>query len=418
MTATGFVLTPADSARAVAQVYTISLAAAVPLVAAAMAAIVVRRHPAGTRALVWRGAVVALLVVFVGHLLPLRWMAWVLPGALASPLVALGRLQVAAARLLPPDVVATRVHESGAGVAVSLLLAVYVVGIGAVASRTVAGWLRVRKLAASAHTMPDARVLRVAEDGCRALGIRRRVRVLLHADVVVPAACGILRPMVLLPVDAASWDEEQLRAAVLHELAHVAAHDVAFLLASRVVVALYWWNPAAWWAARCLRAECELACDDRVLATGMRPSSYASLLVRAADVSAQRLTGIATVPVLALSSRSGLRQRLAAIVDTGRDLRAPGVPTVALAIALSVGVAVPASVLELAPTRGVLTGLMADGRWDSRAYAVLGLAQRADSVAVARAAAAADPSPRVRAWARLALAAHDAAAPTTLSPAR
>jgi hypothetical protein len=34
---------------------------------------------------------------------------------------------------------------------------------------------------------------------------------------------------------------------------------------------------------------------------------------------------------------------------------------------------------------------------------VLGLAQRADSVAVARSAAERDPSPRVRAWARYAL---------------
>ena len=53
--------------------------------------------------------------------------------------------------------------------------------------------------------------------------------------------------------------------------------------------------------------------------------------------------------------------------------------------------------------RDVLTTLMQDGRWESRAYAGVGLARRADSVAVARAAAERDPSPRVRAWARYAL---------------
>jgi hypothetical protein len=61
------------------------------------------------------------------------------------------------------------------------------------------------------------------------------------------------------------------------------------------------------------------------------------------------------------------------------------------------------SVAHLAPTRGVLTTLMLDTQWESRAYAVLGLAQRADSVAVARSAAELDPSPRVRAWAKYAL---------------
>jgi hypothetical protein len=51
----------------------------------------------------------------------------------------------------------------------------------------------------------------------------------------------------------------------------------------------------------------------------------------------------------------------------------------------------------------VLTTLMSDARWESRAYAVIGLARRADSVAFARTAAELDPNPRVRAWARYAL---------------
>jgi hypothetical protein len=46
---------------------------------------------------------------------------------------------------------------------------------------------------------------------------------------------------------------------------------------------------------------------------------------------------------------------------------------------------------------------MLDARWESRAYAVLGLAQRQDSIGVARSAAELDPNPRVRAWARYAL---------------
>jgi len=64
--------------------------------------------------------------------------------------------------------------------------------------------------------------------------------------------------------------------------------------------------------------------------------------------------------------------------------------------------------------RGVLTTLMADTRWESRAYAVLGLAQRADSVAVARSVAEQDPSPTVRAWARYALG--DVSVPTAAQP--
>ena len=55
-------LTPADSARAVTQVYTVSMLATVPLVVAGAASLALRRAPAGMRSLVWRSAVLALLI--------------------------------------------------------------------------------------------------------------------------------------------------------------------------------------------------------------------------------------------------------------------------------------------------------------------------------------------------------------------
>jgi hypothetical protein len=65
---------------------------------------------------------------------------------------------------------------------------------------------------------------------------------------------------------------------------------------------------------------------------------------------------------------------------------------------------IPLATARLAPTRQVLTSLMGETRWESRAWAVVRLAQRADSVDVARSAARHDPDPAVRAWARYALA--------------
>jgi hypothetical protein len=114
---------------------------------------------------------------------------------------------------------------------------------------------------------------------------------------------------------------------------------------------------------------------------------------------------------LALSRRDGLRGRLDAVLDARRIARPLARGWLAVAAALTLGVAGPISAVQLAPTRDVLTTLMQDGRWESRAYAVVGLARRADSVAVARAAAERDPSPRVRAWARYALSGGGARVP-------
>src|SRR5688572_20963778 len=116
------VLAQADSARAIAGVYTVSLLAMLPIALAAIAALFLRRSSAEARALVWRSAVVALLVVIVGRQLPLQWMAWVVPSFFATPLVALGRLQVSSSSLqagVPDDV----------PLVVTLLLVIYVAGV-------------------------------------------------------------------------------------------------------------------------------------------------------------------------------------------------------------------------------------------------------------------------------------------------
>ena len=113
---------------------------------------------------------------------------------------------------------------------------------------------------------------------------------------------------------------------------------------------------------------------------------------------------------LAFARRAGLRARLDAVLDTGHDVRPLARGWAAPAMLATLAAAGAMGAVRIAPSRAVLTTLMQDVRWESRAYAVVGLAQRADSIAVARSAAERDPSPRVRAWARYALGAARRAA--------
>lgn len=391
----------ADSARAVAQVYTASLAALVPVLVAALAALVLRRSPAGTRALVWRAAVLTLLVVFIGRVLPLHWVAWVLPAGLAEPLVALGRVQVASDSAMAVQRGGWASYGVESMSMISAVFVVYVLGVTLVLLRMVSGWRRVRALVRGAKVHAGAALSASFADVRSTLGITRRVALLVSPEQLVPITTGVLRPIVILPNAALEWDEATHRAVLVHELSHVRAGDAMFGVASRLMCALYWFHPAAWWIADRLHRELELACDDRVLDAGVRPSEYADVLVRAAD----RLH--AALPsrdvVMAAARRGGLRERLDAIVNVHRTYAAPRRASMLAAAALSLTLALPLSTVRLAPTRDVLDALMRDARWESRAYAVLGLAQRADSVAVARSAATGDPSPRVRAWARYAL---------------
>ena len=392
---------PADAARVLSWLYTVSLVASLPFAAAALAAFLLRRAPAGTRALVWRSAALVAPLVCLGHLLELNRLTAVVPAMLSGPLVTLGRLQLTDGS----GAVAVLGVGDGAAAAASVdavrfLLALYVAGLVVSGVTLLRGWQSARGVARRGRRLRDAAWSEALAEAGAAVGLGRRVEIVV-GDVAVPMTCGVVRPVIILPQAATRWHVAERRAVLLHELAHVRGADVAFAVAARLTCVVLWFNPAAWWAAGRLREECELAADDRVLAAGVRASDYAELLLSAACAVAR---GRGVTPVaFALSRRGGLRQRLSAIVDTRRDLRGPARRSVALAAMVTIAVAAPASALRVAPTRDVLTTLMHDARWESRAYAVIGLAQRADSVEVARAAAAGDPSPRVRAWAKLAL---------------
>lgn len=389
----------ADSARAVATVYTISLLALVPMAVAALAAIQLRHASAQGRVLVWRCALSTLFLVFVGRLLPLHWIAWVVPSSLATPLVVLGRVQLAASALRGPPVAGP---GSSGSIVVSALLGVYVLGVVIVLVSTVAASVRARHIAR--HSLAPNREWQVAlaAAGTR-LGCTRRIEIVVSDAVAVPMTWGLLRPVIVVPSVALDWPADQREMVLLHELAHVGAADWFYKLLARLACALYWFHPGVWWLAGSLDADCEIACDDCVIAAGARRSDYAELLVMAAD----RL--LPASAALALSSRRGLRARLRSVLDARHEVRPLARGWTMMAAVSTVLVAGPASAVQLAPTREVLTSLVQDARWETRAYAVIGLASRPDSLAMARRVAEGDPSPSVRAWARYALDRHDAA---------
>lgn len=397
--ATDSLLTISAGARAIAGIYSVALLATLVVAVIAVLAFASRRASGAVRTLVWRSAVVALLVVFAGRQLPTQWIAWVVPSMLAGPLVALGRVQVTAtsdsSHLAGVD---GPPASTNASVALVLLLLVYAIGVAVVLGPTLHASIVARRRFRTARNV-SADWSAIVDDVARTLGLRRAVRVVVADDAVVAMTWGFVRPVVVLPSAVESWSVEERRMVLLHELAHVRAGDWLFGMASRLAAALLWFHPGAWWIARELRESCELACDERVIAAGARRSDYAELLVRAADLLPGARRGVA----LALARKRGLRARLFAVLDRDRAFRPMARGSATAALALTVGLAGPMSVAHLAPTRGVLTTLMLDTQWESRAYAVLGLAQRADSVAVARSAAELDPSPRVRAWAKYAL---------------
>lgn len=101
-----------------------------------------------------------------------------------------------------------------------------------------------------------------------------------------PALVGLLRPRVALPVDFEQRFAPAERELILaHEQVHRDRLDNLWNLLVCALTALHWWNPLAWWAARRVRADQELACDAAVLAA--RPGAltdYTRALLAAHDL--------------------------------------------------------------------------------------------------------------------------------------
>ena len=122
---------------------------------------------------------------------------------------------------------------------------------------------------------------------------------------------GLLRPVILLPKTSLGWTRERMQAVLLHELAHVRRRDSLTQSLSLLICALYWPNPMVWLAARALRREAEIAADDAVLGSGMKPSAYAGELLQLA--SEFRGHGLA-VSGVSMASRSSLEARVKSVL--------------------------------------------------------------------------------------------------------
>jgi hypothetical protein len=131
---------------------------------------------------------------------------------------------------------------------------------------------------------------------------------------VGPIAWGLFQPIILLPESAVSWPRERLHAVLLHELAHIRRRDWAVQALSHLVCALYWPNPLVWIGAKNLRREAEIAADDAVIVSGVRPSSYAGELLKlAAEFRTRRPPALANM-ALFMAEPSALGARVESVL--------------------------------------------------------------------------------------------------------
>lgn len=188
----------------------------------------------------------------------------------------------------------------------------------------------------------------------------------------VPCLFGLFRPAVYVTPEAEE-DGTLLRHTVAHETTHFRHGDHVWALLRTVCLALHWWNPLVWWAAKLSRQDGELACDEatiRALGEGER-AAYGRTLIRMA-------CGRGASPLLTATTMDGgktsLHERIVLLAKKPRTAALAAIALV-LAAALCVGCTFTgAKKNEVSAELGQIAAMMAEltvddvADWDVTEY--------------------------------------------------
>jgi hypothetical protein len=205
---------------------------------------------------------------------------------------------------------------------IAVAVAAIVLGIARCAWQTI---LLRRKLS-GCQLIAAGPARRLLDELLRLVPRAREVLLLAAPDGAEPAAFGIARWTIVLPSRAAlDLSEDELRALLAHELAHLVRGDSIWLGISRAVCSCLAFQPLNHLARREWQRSAEFLCDNWAVSRTGAPLALARCLT---EVASWRLAGSASTAILAATGRkSGLVDRIERLLDarlnfeSWRDLR-------------------------------------------------------------------------------------------------
>jgi beta-lactamase regulating signal transducer with metallopeptidase domain len=144
-----------------------------------------------------------------------------------------------------------------------LLVGAWLLGMLAMTLRFLGGLAYVQRLRRHrVAALPDAWQTRLTALARRA-GLQQPVQLLASALVPSPMVVGLFKPLVLLPMGAATGlAMQELEMILAHEVAHILRKDYLVNLLQAVAEVVFFYHPAVWFLSACLRTEREICCDD------------------------------------------------------------------------------------------------------------------------------------------------------------
>jgi TonB family protein len=209
----------------------------------------------------------ALLLMLVAPMLTLSWLRPV-AGHLDDPIVTAVSTAVPAIGGAVDAATSTWLSQLRWEQALPWLVALWLVGVCVIATRSFLHWHRLARVVRSALPLPrdwQMRLIQLRQQ----FGVLRPVQLLSSIHVATPTLIGWLKPAILLPASLLSgFTTAQVELIIAHELSHVRRFDYIANLAQVVIETLLVYHPVVFWVSRDVRQARESCCDDLVLTLG------------------------------------------------------------------------------------------------------------------------------------------------------
>lgn len=144
------------------------------------------------------------------------------------------------------------------------------------------------------------------------LKVNRIVRVAESVHIKSPGVLGHFKPIILTPISFLSGlTEDEVRAILLHELAHVKRNDFFFSFIQNLLETFFFYHPAIWWMTGSLNIEREHACDDLAVENGANNYVLAKTLGKVSV-----LAQTSTIAMAFSGKRNQIKQRIQRLIKT------------------------------------------------------------------------------------------------------
>ncbi len=202
-------------------------------------------------------------------------------------------------------------------------LALWIAGCLFVLFRSLKSVFRFNRQLGSACRLVDPAVQELASEAAEQLGLRSCPKVYSVPTEIAPLVWWIGgRAKVVIPEKVElHYQPHEIQWILAHELSHIKRGDHLIRWLEWFVCVVFWWNPIAWWARHCLRANEEVCCDAMVMnALQPDPQSYGLLLLQIVEFVSS--PGIRPpIEACAINSGDSLDRRFRMLVSMKTDTK-------------------------------------------------------------------------------------------------